>query len=137
MLIHLENGCSVTVEQIDCLARRCFQWKKYVVEEHADFLADDACLHTDASGGWNKWGKVWVCSCCRADFDVEKELQRHLYSAAHRPHAYKCPECDHRFVQLSGLLQHVESPACGEWIDRGSRSIGKLIHWLWLQLPRQ
>ena len=137
MLIHLENGCSVTMERIDHLARECYQWRKYVVEEHADFLADDAHLHTEAFGGWNKWQEVWVCNCCPARFEVEKELHRHLYSGAHRPHAYKCPGCDDRFVQLSGLLQHVESPACGEGIDHGSESIGKLIHWLGLRLPSQ
>ena len=137
MLIHLENGCSVTMEQIDLLARRCFQWRRYVVEDYADLLADEVYVHTEASGEWNSWQEVWGCNHCNADFDVEKELHRHLYSASHRPHAYKCPGCDDRFVQLSGLLQHVESPACGEWIDCGSGSMGKLIHWLWLQLPRQ
>jgi hypothetical protein len=30
---------------------------------------------------------------------------------------YECPQCEHRFHFLSGLLQHLESKACGGNIE--------------------
>ena len=39
---------------------------------------------------------------------------------------YFCPECDSQFTKLSGLLQHVESPACDQDIESGA--IGRLVY---------
>ena len=38
-----------------------------------------------------------------------------------------CPSCSAGFDSLSGLLQHVESEACGEGYDTGSGTLGDLM----------
>lgn len=41
---------------------------------------------------------------------------------------FKCPECDVVFAKLSGLFQHVYSPACDQTLEKGK--IAKLAKWL-------
>ena len=119
MLIHLENGCVTTMRKLDQYARQCYQWKKYVVEEYADWLEDG---ERDEIGDE---GYGTYCYECNKHFDVPIDLDRHLKSPVHHPYVYKCPGCSTRFSILSGLVQHVESDACDEGIHDGTGSIGK------------
>ena len=96
MFIHLENGCSTSIEFLNRMARICYQWRKYVVPEHADYLSDG--------------GEAYV------------------------PFAFRCPGCGVTFRYISALLQHVESDACDEGIYEGSGSIGKMIHFIYVQV---
>lgn len=40
-----------------------------------------------------------------------------------------CPGCGQWYDKLSGLFQHIESPACGETLN--TVLIRKLMGWLW------
>lgn len=57
-------------------------------------------------------------------------MNQHIASPIHDPLVYACPGCDFRTSTLSGLVQHVESSSCEERIDEGTRSIGKMLHFL-------
>ena len=128
MLIHLENGCTTTMRELDYHARQCFQWKKYVVIEYADWLEDG---ERDEIG--EQYSSTY-CYDCYKHFEIPNDLYKHLKSPAHHPCVYKCPGCDARFSVLSGLVQHVESGACDEEIYAGTGAIGKLLRYLWLRL---
>ena len=57
MIIHLENGCTVQVEDMDRLARQCYQWKKYIAEEYAHFLTHNQYSSPLATGEWDDWAR--------------------------------------------------------------------------------
>ena len=136
MLIHLENGCSTNMRELDLHARQCFQWRKYVVEEYADWLENG---ERDRMAGQlvrasPEYIKRRHCHECNRDFDSEKDFCKHIYSPVHHPLVYKCPGCSSNFSVLSALVQHVESDSCDEGIDDGTGAIGKPLHYLWLKL---
>ena len=41
---------------------------------------------------------------------------------------YTCPECSAVFAKISGLFQHIATPACSQTINSGA--IKKLVRWL-------
>lgn len=44
MFIHLENGCSTTIQELNRIARMCYQWKHYVQPEYEHYLMYDNSL---------------------------------------------------------------------------------------------
>lgn len=44
---------------------------------------------------------------------------------------FHCPACGTVFTKLSGLFQHVYSPACNQGLNEGK--MGKLVRWLEVQ----
>ena len=133
MLIHLEsNNCSTTMEDLDWYAERCYQSKKYVVNDLRPFLRDGSRSEERAGGRYRPYMGNWVCNDldCQRVFDTEARMEQHVNSPVHDCCPYKCPDCDARFSVLSGLFQHVESNACDEGIDEGSGSMRKLLRFL-------
>lgn len=62
---------------------------------------------------WN--GYCYQCYLCPRSFSTLGALNAHMKSPAHEQNVYRCPKasCGSTFKLLSGLVQHVESEACG------------------------
>ncbi|TFK75429.1 hypothetical protein BDN72DRAFT_832306 [Pluteus cervinus] len=60
-------------------------------------------------------GTAFECYFCRRQFRQLRALSAHLNSAAHDKDNFKCPNrrCNKEFTLISGLVQHIESGACG------------------------
>lgn len=70
--------------------------------------------------------------------DIAYELyQSGWYQGGDDPwHDFHCPTCHADFLYMSGLLQHAESEACGQNLDR-EKPLGKFLHYLRKQLGRE
>jgi hypothetical protein len=73
-------------------------------------------IETWATGAsWN--GSAYECVLCYKTFPQLPRLNAHLQSPAHADQIYRCPTaldgCATHFRTLSGLVQHIESGACG------------------------
>ena len=138
MLIHTESGkCTVSQVWLDECSERCYQSKKYVVEEFRTFLRkgerpddDEIEYLVDQGSGYG----VWECVICQNQYDEEVQLRQHIKSRVHDPLVYECPSCDNQFRRLSALVQHVEKGSCSEGLREGSCSIGKMLHYIHVRL---
>lgn len=135
MLIHLESrNCVTTPEELDFLAQRCYQSKKYVMPGCEHQLKSRTRLKNRSKGFFNGITRRYECENCYKEFDSELRMKQHIASPIHDSNSYRCPGCGVAFVTLSGLVQHVESASCHETIQRGSGSIGKMLHYLQVAL---
>lgn len=57
----------------------------------------------------------WCCYLCERTFTAASDLNQHLNSRRHEQVTYHCPNhhCRMDSVRLSGVLNHLESGACG------------------------
>jgi hypothetical protein len=130
MVIHLESGtCCTNEDQLDFYAQKCYQSKRYVAAGYHDWLRTQQ-RSAQRSSGFLTDDDLWVCEYCRQNFRTQRGMNQHIASPIHDPLVYACPGCDFRTTTLSGLVQHVESSSCEERIDGGTRSIGKMLHFL-------
>ncbi|KAF4616313.1 hypothetical protein D9613_008800 [Agrocybe pediades] len=60
---------------------------------------------------WN--GIHFQCFICFKGFKLLSRLNNHLHSPVHDQKEFKCPKCKGEFALISGLVQHLESRACG------------------------
>lgn len=61
---------------------------------------------------------------------IKKDFRSQLLSRSfYQGEPFECPTCKDSFPTLSGLFQHVWSPACSQ--SRNGGAIGKLKRWLW------
>ncbi|PFH47511.1 hypothetical protein AMATHDRAFT_67591 [Amanita thiersii Skay4041] len=58
-------------------------------------------------------GKGFECCVCHKTFHSRQSLEAHLNSPVHDEDQFKCPKCRMQFKLVSGLVQHIESEACG------------------------
>ena len=131
MLIHLESGnCCTDEDQLGLYAERCYQSKKYVDHGYPGWLHTQRRAEQRSSGLYNHTSGQYKFDGCQKTFQTEKAMEQHVSSPIHDPLVYECPGCEFRTSTLSGLVQHVESPSCQETIDGGTRSIGKMLHYL-------
>jgi hypothetical protein len=57
-----------------------------------------------------------------------KCYQSHLYTNGwDDEYKYRCPECDENFTKVSGLLQHIETPACVAGYDDSLEKLRRYI----------
>ena len=75
MMIHLENGCNTSVGELDQLARQCYQWRKYVVPEFADYLE-----YSNAQSASPGRPYVFKCPTCDTRFKYLSALLQHVES---------------------------------------------------------
>lgn len=71
MMIHLENGCSTTIPELNRLARRCYQWKHYVEPEYERYLLDDNSPPRP---------QAFRCPGCKRTFSLLSSLVQHVES---------------------------------------------------------
>ena len=91
-------------------------------------------LKNRSKGFFNGITRRYECENCYKEFESEMGMKQHIASPIHDSNSYRCPGCGVAFVTLSGLVQHVESASCHETIQRGSGSIGKMLHYLQVAL---
>jgi len=140
MLIHIESGScggGTGEDELDRHAADCYQSKYYVLNEMRPYL-----LHTSRASqrpvaeGWVRGGSYfWTCSSndCERTFSRSEDAEKHVNSPAHDPLVYGCTGCEAEFRLLSGLVQHVESQACGARIAPLT-PIAKMLHYLHVRL---
>jgi len=58
-------------------------------------------------------GSAFICFLCGKGFRFLAALNSHLNSPAHDRYQFKCPKCKRKVKLVSGLIQHIESGACG------------------------
>lgn len=131
MLTHLESGnCTVDENDLDLLAEKCYQSRRYVSAEHREWLRTEERSDHRAKGVYNSRARRWECEMCQQSFHTQQGMESHVSSPIHDPFVYECPDCEIPFSTLSALLQHVESQTCDEGIWSGSKSIGKLMKYM-------
>ncbi|KAI9830309.1 MAG: hypothetical protein M1826_004920 [Phylliscum demangeonii] len=105
MIIHLEaNTCSsgLNLIHLNHAAAECYQWRHFVDA----FYRDDMLAYRPLNLTYDEYNQQLL--------------------------PYRCPTCASRFSLLSGLVQHVYGPACGQTMAGGA--MGKLIHFVQLRL---
>ena len=126
LILHLESGTCPsgatrqildrTVIQIDC-SRIITDGRRLIQNGDGSYSTRGSEVHetwaTQAS--WN--GRAYECVLCHKTFRQLPALNAHLKSPAHADKIYKCSPtlngCGTQFSTLSGLVQHIESGACG------------------------
>jgi len=58
-------------------------------------------------------GNAFICFFCGKGFRSIAALNSHLNSPAHDRNQFRCPKCKKKVKLVSGLIQHIESGACG------------------------
>jgi len=58
-------------------------------------------------------GRAFICFLCGKGFRFLPALNSHLNSPAHDCPQFRCPKCKRKVKLVSGLIQHIESEACG------------------------
>jgi uncharacterized C2H2 Zn-finger protein/DNA-directed RNA polymerase subunit RPC12/RpoP len=71
MFIHLENGCSTTIAEVNRLARMCYQSKHYVEPEYNHYLMHD---------NTPPWPPAFRCPGCERTFSRLSSLVQHVES---------------------------------------------------------
>lgn len=85
-------------------------------------------MYQSTSSAWN--GSAWECALCHRNHNSRRALDQHLNSSVHQRNIYHCPkrDCAREFATLAGLLQHLESEACGYIrFEKMQRQIGSLL----------
>jgi hypothetical protein len=131
MVLHLEADTCKTPDaeqKIACIMASFDRYCRTIVSHsqtiprstYQSFLP--ASTHTDS---WSRHPSP-NCSICLRSFATVQDLRIHIASTSHtnrpateyRPNQYQvllygCPCCHKKFDQLSAILQHIESRACG------------------------
>ncbi|KAG2107898.1 uncharacterized protein F5147DRAFT_695632 [Suillus discolor] len=58
-------------------------------------------------------GTAYECYLCHLTFRTLGALNSHINSPVHDADEFKCPKCERKYKFVSGLMQHIESEACG------------------------
>ena len=131
MLAHLEDGCTVKKVDLDKYARGSSLWKRYVAREYSEYLLHRDQESLDGDACRTSEGSTSLSANSGNTFDKKVRQDKCFQSNVARPQVYKCPTCDTRFSDLSDLVRHVESIACGESIYGGQGTIGKMLYYIW------
>ncbi|KAI9881287.1 MAG: hypothetical protein M1830_005573 [Pleopsidium flavum] len=140
MLVHLESGncdCGTTRDELNRLALRCPFSSRYVVRGREEHLRQGQTYRRARPSHYNSRTHYYECPWCNFSGKSLYNLDMHLLSPVHDVKAFICPDADCRqlFVNLSGLVAHVESYRCEEGIWVGSGSIIKMLDYLDGRLP--
>lgn len=132
MLFHLESGnceCRTTRDALNRLALGCHTSNRFVVRGREEFLQQGQSYRRARQSHFNPRTQYWECPWCNFSGTSFHGLDMHLLSPVHDVKAFICPNqyCRQQFVNLSGLVAHVESYRCGEELWRGGQSVGKLL----------
>lgn len=143
MLVHLEAGncgCHTTRDDLNRLALQCHTSNRFIVRGREDFLRQGQAFRRARQSHFNPRTHYWECPWCNFSGASFQGLDMHLLSPIHDVKAFICPDQDCRqlFVNLSGLVAHVESDRCDEELWGGSQPVGKLLDYLeWRLLSRR
>jgi len=79
---------------------------------HGPASANQSTTHYSASErAFN--GSAYECYLCHSTFRTLASLNMHLSSPAHDDDEFNCPKCKRPYKLISGLIQHIETEACG------------------------
>lgn len=131
MLGHLESGncsCKISCDMVNLLALRCPSSNRYVVRGREEFLRRGQSYRRARQSHYNPRTQYYECPWCNYSGASLYDLDMHLMSPVHDVKAFICPDPDCRqlFVNLSGLVAHVESDNCEDEIFGGIGSIEDL-----------
>ena len=135
MLFHLESGncgCHTTRDDLNRLALACHTSNRFVVRGREEFIRQGQSYRSARQSYFNPRTQYWECPWCNFSGTSFHGLDMHLLSPTHDVKAFICPDRDCRqlFVNLSGLVAHVESDRCYEELWEGSRAVGKMLDYL-------
>ncbi len=135
MLVHLESGncyCGTTRDDLNRLALRCPSSNRYVVRGRAEYLRQGQSYRRARQSHYNSRTHYYECPWCNFSGTSFYNLDMHLLSPVHDVKAFICPDADCRqlFVNLSGLVAHVESHRCDEGVWSGSGVLGTMLDYL-------
>lgn len=135
MLFHLEAGncaCHTTRDDLNRLAMQCHTSNRFIVRGRENFLRQGQAFRRARQSYFNPRTHYWECPWCNFSGASFHGLDMHLLSPIHDVKAFICPDQDCRqlFVNLSGLVAHVESDRCDEKLWAGSQPVGKLLDYL-------
>ena len=114
--LHLESGkcpSGIDRQKIDNYCRqvdRDHNFTNRLIEDHTPGTYTPA-VATNTS--WKESRGCFVCCICHRGFPSLIALNRHLNSPVHQQKIYHCFRCQHEFVALSALVNHLESETCG------------------------
>ena len=134
MFIHLEAGnCTTTKDEMDTLAARCYQWKRYIRPDCRSWLL--SIDHEPVTKAiWS--GNIWNCSACPV-LSSKEYAEEHIREND-TFYAFQCleKECGEEFRLLSALLQHVESDRCDAQIVTGG-PLAKMMHFIHWNISKE
>lgn len=135
MLVHLESGncgCRTTRDGLNRLALGCYTSSRFVVQGREEILRQGQSYRRGRQSDFNRRTQYWECPWCNFSGTSFRGLDMHLLSPVHDLKAFICPgqECRQQFVNLSGLVVHVESGRCAEELWEGDQAIGQLLSYL-------
>lgn len=93
MFIHLENGCSTTIGELNRLARTCYQWKHYIDPIYTYYLMND---------NFSPRPPAFRCPGCERTFSFLSSLVQHVESDS-------CSEGIHHGTGAIGKMIHFVS----------------------------
>ncbi|KAF9552356.1 hypothetical protein CPC08DRAFT_714699 [Agrocybe pediades] len=112
---HLESGChaKVTRHHITAAVKSMGIVPQITVRQITGPVAPpkQVVVPKATSSSWN--GTQFQCFMCSRGFKSLGQLNSHLSSPIHDQKEFKCPKCKAKFALISGLVQHLESRACG------------------------
>lgn len=135
MLVHLESGncsCRTTRDNLNRLALGCHTSNRFVVRGREEFLRQGQTYRRARQSYFNPRTQYFECPWCNFSGTSFHGLDLHLLSPVHDVKAFICPDqyCRQQFVNLGGLVAHVESYRCEEELWEGGQSVGKLLYYL-------
>ncbi len=149
MIVHLENGgcfspctpwASWNIQHVNAIAEECTGFSRNVIRDLIPWFR---------AGGPRKYAYIgdyvlargWICCICEAAFDYNVALTTHLQTShlqtSHSkqyPDVIRCSECRQKFMKISGLLQHIETPKCSARYE--STSVAALMRELQKEVTR-
>ena len=137
MLIHLESGaCSKgwKVRHINALATKAPFAEDHVIWSKLPWLlagAPGVSPRSDLHFNHDRKRNAWICSMCARTYRSVDAVSNHQQTQTclkGYPDVFKCPVCPEKFITLSGLVQHIETPRCP--VSQVSRSVAFLLELL-------
>ncbi|KAF9553923.1 hypothetical protein CPC08DRAFT_210016 [Agrocybe pediades] len=112
---HLESGCHAkfTRHHITAAVKSMGIVPQITVHQITGPVAPpkQVVVPKATTSSWN--GTQFQCFMCSRGFKSLVQLNNHLRSPVHDQKEFKCPKCKTKFALISGLVQHLESRACG------------------------